>query len=52
MPAIRFGYIDNLKSIYIFIHDSIGLGEDRPTHQPLEALVTLMTLPRLIIKTM
>lgn len=48
MPAIRLGCIDKLKIIYIFTHDSIGLGEDGPTHQPVEALATLRALPNII----
>lgn len=48
MPAIRLGCMDRLKIIYIFTHDSIGLGQDGPTHQPIEALATLRILPNLI----
>jgi transketolase len=47
MPAIKIACMDNLKLIYIFTHDSIGLGEDGPTHQPIETLATLRVLPNL-----
>lgn len=48
IPAIKLACLDNLKIIYLFTHDSIGLGEDGPTHQPLEALATLRALPNII----
>jgi transketolase len=40
-PAIRLGALSHLKAIYVFTHDSIGLGEDGPTHQPIEHLAGL-----------
>ena len=40
-PAIRLGALSRLKAIYVFTHDSIGLGEDGPTHQPIEQLAGL-----------
>jgi transketolase len=40
-PAIRLGALSQLKAIYVFTHDSIGLGEDGPTHQPIEQLAGL-----------
>ena len=40
-PAIRLGALSHLKAIYVFTHDSIGLGEDGPTHQPVEQLAGL-----------
>ena len=40
-PAIRLSALMELPVIYIFTHDSIGLGEDGPTHQPVEQLVAL-----------
>ncbi|ELA41170.1 uncharacterized protein VICG_01769 [Vittaforma corneae ATCC 50505] len=47
MPSIRMACLDRLKTIYVFTHDSIGLGEDGPTHQPIEVLSTLRALPNL-----
>ncbi len=44
-PSIRLSAIMNLKVIYIFSHDSIGLGEDGPTHQPIEQLAGLRAIP-------
>ncbi len=44
-PSIRLSAIMNLKVIYIFSHDSIGLGEDGPTHQPVEQLAGLRAIP-------
>ena len=35
--------------IYVFTHDSIGLGEDGPTHQPIEHLITLRSIPNLLV---
>jgi len=48
-PAIRLGALSNLKAIYVFTHDSIGLGEDGPTHQPIEHLAGLRALPGLTV---
>jgi transketolase len=47
-PAIRLGAIMELPVIYIFTHDSIGVGEDGPTHQPVEQLASLRSIPGLI----
>lgn len=47
MPSIRLACLDRLKTIYLFTHDSIGLGEDGPTHQPIEVLATLRALPNM-----
>ena len=47
-PAIRLSALMELPVIYIFTHDSIGLGEDGPTHQPVEQLVALRAIPGLI----
>lgn len=47
-PAIRLSAISELKSIWVFTHDSIGLGEDGPTHQPIEQLLALRAIPRLV----
>ncbi len=46
-PAIRLAALMNLKVIYVFTHDSIGLGEDGPTHQPVEHLASLRLIPGL-----
>jgi transketolase len=48
-PAIRLGALSRLKAIYVFTHDSIGLGEDGPTHQPVEQLAGLRAMPGLIV---
>jgi len=46
-PAIRLAALMNQQVIYIFTHDSIGLGEDGPTHQPIEHLAMLRGIPNL-----
>ncbi len=46
-PSIRLSALMKQKVIYIFSHDSIGLGEDGPTHQPIEQLVALRSIPNL-----
>ena len=46
-PSMRLSAIMNLRVIYIFSHDSIGLGEDGPTHQPIEQLEHLRAIPNL-----
>ena len=43
--AIRMASLMNIPAIYVFTHDSIGVGEDGPTHQPIEQLVALRTIP-------
>src|SRR5205085_3005249 len=48
-PAIRLGAIMEIPVIYIFTHDSIGVGEDGPTHQPVEQLASLRAIPGLIL---
>ncbi len=48
-PAIRLASMMKLKVIYIFTHDSIGLGEDGPTHQPVEHLMSLRAIPNLTV---
>ncbi len=48
-PPIRLAAIMELPVIYIFTHDSIGVGEDGPTHQPVEQLVALRAIPGLIV---
>lgn len=46
-PAIRLGALMDLPTVYVFTHDSIGLGEDGPTHQPVEHLMSLRVMPNL-----
>lgn len=48
-PAIRLASISHIKPIYVFTHDSIGLGEDGPTHQPVEQLTSLRAIPGLTV---
>jgi transketolase len=48
-PAIRLAALMRLHVVYIFTHDSIGLGEDGPTHQPIEHLLTLRAIPGLTV---
>ena len=47
-PAIRLAALTELRVIFIFTHDSIGLGEDGPTHQPVEQLLSLRAIPGLV----
>ena len=47
-PAIRLSAIMELPIVYVFTHDSIGVGEDGPTHQPIEQLIGLRAIPGLI----
>lgn len=48
-PAIRIAAISHIPSIFVFTHDSVGLGEDGPTHQPIEHLAALRAIPNLIL---
>ena len=48
-PAIRLAAMMKLPVIYVFTHDSIGLGEDGPTHQPIEHLPSLRAVPNLTV---
>lgn len=48
-PAIRLGALMEIPVIHIFTHDSIGVGEDGPTHQPIEHLASLRAIPHLIV---
>ena len=48
-PAIRLGALTQHKVIYVFTHDSIGVGEDGPTHEPIEQLVGLRAIPGLTV---
>jgi transketolase len=47
-PAIRLGAISNLQAVYVFTHDSIAVGEDGPTHEPVEHLAGLRAIPGLL----
>jgi transketolase len=47
-PPIRLAALCDLPVIYVFTHDSIGLGEDGPTHQPIEQLAALRAMPNLV----
>jgi transketolase len=46
-PAIRLAALMKVRSLFVFTHDSIGLGEDGPTHQPIEHLMALRAVPNL-----
>jgi transketolase len=48
-PPIRLSAIMELPVVYIFTHDSIGVGEDGPTHQPIEQLISLRSIPGMIV---
>jgi transketolase len=48
-PAIRLACLSSVQVIYVFTHDSIGLGEDGPTHQPVEQLMGLRAIPHLFV---
>lgn len=48
-PSIRLAALMKLHVIYVFTHDSIGLGEDGPTHQPIEHLMSLRAMPNLLV---
>lgn len=48
-PAIRLSALSHYPSIWVFTHDSIGLGEDGPTHQPVEHLAALRSIPNLVL---
>jgi transketolase len=48
-PAIRLAALSEVQAIYVFTHDSIGLGEDGPTHQPIEHLAALRAIPNLYV---
>ena len=47
--AIRLAAISEVQVIYVFTHDSVGLGEDGPTHQPIEHLAALRAIPHLVV---
>ena len=44
-PAIRLGSLMGVHALYVFTHDSVGLGEDGPTHQPIEQLMSMRAIP-------
>lgn len=48
-PSIRLAALSELKVIYVFTHDSIAMGEDGPTHQPVELLAALRAIPGLVV---
>lgn len=48
-PTIRLAALMNLPNVYIFTHDSIGVGEDGPTHEPIEHLTMLRSIPGVIV---
>jgi transketolase len=48
-PAIRLAALSEVQAIYVFTHDSIGLGEDGPTHQPVEHVAALRAIPHLFV---
>ncbi|GAB4539704.1 MAG: transketolase [Anaerolineales bacterium] len=48
-PTLRLAALSHIPSIFIFTHDSIGLGEDGPTHQPVEHLMSLRIIPNLVV---
>ncbi|MFC2052431.1 transketolase [Chloroflexota bacterium] len=47
-PPVRLAALMGLRVIYIFTHDSVGVGEDGPTHQPIEQLIGLRSVPKLV----
>jgi transketolase len=47
-PALRLAALSHIPSIWVFTHDSIGVGEDGPTHQPVEHLAALRAIPQLV----
>jgi transketolase len=48
-PAIRLAALSHVQVVYVFTHDSVGLGEDGPTHQPVEQLAGLRAIPNLYV---
>ncbi|HLI82479.1 MAG TPA: transketolase [Bryobacteraceae bacterium] len=48
-PAIRLGALSKLHAVYVFTHDSVALGEDGPTHEPIEHLASLRAIPELTV---
>lgn len=48
-PAIRLGALMGIRAIYVLTHDSIGVGEDGPTHQPVEQLASFRSMPNVLM---
>jgi transketolase len=48
-PSMRLGALMEIPAIYIFTHDSIGVGEDGPTHQPVEQVASLRAMPNMLV---
>ncbi|HAD05703.1 MAG TPA: transketolase, partial [Anaerolineaceae bacterium] len=48
-PAVRISALSHIPSLWVYTHDSIGLGEDGPTHQPVEHLAALRAIPNLVV---
>jgi transketolase len=48
-PAVRLAAMSGYRTIFIFTHDSIGLGEDGPTHQPIEHIAALRAIPKMLV---
>jgi transketolase len=48
-PPVRLAALGGMPAIYVWTHDSIGLGEDGPTHQPIEHLMSLRAMPNLVV---
>jgi transketolase len=48
-PAIRLAALSELHAVFVFTHDSIGVGEDGPTHEPIEQLASLRAIPNLVV---
>ena len=48
-PALRIAALSHIPSIFVFTHDSVGLGEDGPTHQPIEHLASLRAMPNMLL---
>ena len=48
-PSMRLGALMEIPALYIFTHDSIGVGEDGPTHQPIEQLASLRAMPNMMV---
>ncbi len=48
-PALRLAALSHIPSIFVFSHDSVGLGEDGPTHQPVEHMATFRAMPHMVL---
>ena len=48
-PSVRLGALSKLKVFYVFTHDSVGVGEDGPTHEPVEQIAGLRAIPGLVV---